>query len=68
MGPIGVKSHLAPYLPGHPVINPLGENGKVTGGAVSAGPYGSAAILPISWAYIRMMGAKGLRKATQVCQ
>nr|MBE5724866.1 putative glycine dehydrogenase (decarboxylating), mitochondrial [Cucujiformia] len=66
MGPIGVKSHLAPFLPGHPVINPLGEDSTSNGGAVSAGPYGSAAILPISWAYIKMMGASGLRKATQV--
>ncbi|KAL3269069.1 hypothetical protein HHI36_008152 [Cryptolaemus montrouzieri] len=66
MGPIGVKSHLAAFLPGHPVINPLSGNQPSNGGAVSAGPYGSAAILPISWAYIKMMGARGLRKATQV--
>nr|NVI71306.1 putative glycine dehydrogenase (decarboxylating), mitochondrial [Cucujiformia] len=66
MGPIGVKSHLAPFLPGHPVINPVSGNRASNGGAVSAGPYGSAAILPISWAYIKMMGARGLRKATQV--
>ncbi|GJQ80400.1 hypothetical protein Trydic_g12260 [Trypoxylus dichotomus] len=65
MGPIGVKSHLAPFLPGHPVVNPLGENSK-SYGVVSAAPFGSSAILPISWAYIKMMGARGLRKATQV--
>lgn len=65
MGPIGVKSHLAPFLPGHPVVNPLGENGNPFG-AVSAAPFGSSAILPISWAYIKMMGPRGLKKATQV--
>lgn len=65
MGPIGVKSHLAPFLPGHPVVNPLGAN-STSYGVVSAAPYGSSAILPISWAYIKMMGGKGLRKATQV--
>ena len=63
MGPIGVKQHLAPFLPNHVVrpIEGMGENG-----AVSAAPYGSAAILPISWAYIRMMGGTGLTEATQV--
>lgn len=65
MGPIGVKSHLAPFLPGHPVVNPLGEN-STSYGVVSAAPFGSSAILPISWAYIKMMGPRGLRKATQV--
>ena len=59
MGPIGVKSHLAPYLPGHPV--PAGE----TVGAVSAAPFGSASILTISYAYILMMGPDGLRRATE---
>ena len=63
MGPIGVKSHLAPFLPGHPVVS---LNIKNSMGAVSAAPYGSPSILPISWAYIAMMGAKGLTKATQV--
>ncbi len=63
MGPIGVKSHLAPFLPDH-VVSRGGEGGA--GGAVSAAPYGSAAILPISWAYIHMMGERGLTKATQV--
>jgi glycine dehydrogenase len=68
MGPIGVKPHLAPYLPDHPVVegvNPAaGEHG--TTGAISAAPWGSASILTISWAYIAMMGAAGLRKATLV--
>ncbi len=68
MGPIGVKSHLAPYLPDHPVVggvNPLaGADGTM--GPVSAAPWGSASILTISWAYIAMMGAVGLRKATLV--
>jgi glycine dehydrogenase len=61
MGPIGVKSHLAPFLPGHPLTHP---NSPV--GPVSAAPYGSASILPISYAYIRMMGGAGLKLATQV--
>lgn len=67
MGPIGVKSHLAPFLPNHPVIDTSNGKLKVTDGrgAVSAAPYGSSAILPISWAYIKMMGARGLRKASQ---
>lgn len=68
VGPIGVKRHLAPFLPGHPVINPLeflGDNNQ-SFGAVSAGPYGSSAILPISWAYIKMMGVRGLKRATQI--
>lgn len=67
MGPIGVKKHLAKFLPGHPIIDPLedlGENKSF--GCVSAAPYGSSAILPISWAYIKMMGSKGLRRATQI--
>ncbi|KMT65794.1 aminomethyl-transferring glycine dehydrogenase [Catenovulum maritimum] len=58
MGPIGVKSHLAPFMPTHPV------NEKT--GAVSAAPWGSASILTISWVYIALMGSAGLRKATQV--
>jgi glycine dehydrogenase len=68
MGPIGVKKHLAPFLPSHPVINPLASMGKLSKsfGVVSAAPFGSSAILPISWAYIKMMGAKGLKRATQV--
>ncbi|MEM1168183.1 MAG: aminomethyl-transferring glycine dehydrogenase [Cyanobacteria bacterium P01_H01_bin.35] len=63
MGPIGVKSHLAPFLPGHSVINIGGENSS---GAVSAAPWGSASILPISWMYIAMMGADGLTDATKI--
>ncbi|MBE1299257.1 MAG: aminomethyl-transferring glycine dehydrogenase [Alteromonadaceae bacterium] len=64
MGPIGVKSHLAPFLPDHAVIN---VDETTTGnGAVSAAPWGSASILPISYMYIRMMGGEGLRKATEV--
>ena len=69
MGPIGVKSHLAPFLPSHNVIklkaagtlDELGNNG-----AVSAAPWGSASILPISYMYIKMMGSEGLKKATEV--
>jgi len=63
MGPIGVASHLAPFLPGHPVTK-LG--GKDAIGPVSAAPYGSASILAISWVYIALMGADGLTKATKV--
>jgi glycine dehydrogenase len=63
MGPICVAKHLAPYLPGHPVV-PTG--GAKASGAVSAAPWGSASILPISYMYIRMMGAEGLAKATKV--
>ncbi|MDG3011450.1 aminomethyl-transferring glycine dehydrogenase, partial [Rhodococcus sp. D2-41] len=59
VGPIGVREHLAEFLPGHPFVPELGK-----GGAVSAAPYGSASILPITWAYIRMMGGDGLRRAT----
>lgn len=68
MGPIGVKEHLAPFLPSHPVVNPMADMGvdARSFGVVSAAPYGSSAILPISWAYIKMMGPQGLRKATQV--
>ena len=65
MGPIGVKSHLAPFLPNH-VVQPIDDLGTENNGAVSAAQYGSAAILPISWAYIYMMGGEGLKRATQV--
>ena len=61
MGPIGVKKELAPFLPGHCTLEHPEQSF-----AVSAAPYGSAAILPISWAYIQMMGGSGLKKATQV--
>ncbi|MER2491227.1 aminomethyl-transferring glycine dehydrogenase [Catenovulum sediminis] len=64
MGPIGVKEHLAPFLPNHPVVQI--DQLDVANGAVSAAPWGSAGILPISWVYIALMGASGLRKATQV--
>ncbi|MFN7143562.1 MAG: aminomethyl-transferring glycine dehydrogenase [Myxococcota bacterium] len=63
MGPICVAAHLAPYLPGHPVVATGGERAI---GPVSAAPWGSASILPISWAYIAMMGGEGLTRATQV--
>jgi glycine dehydrogenase len=63
MGPICVAPHLAPYLPGHPVVATGGEKAI---GPVSAAPWGSASILPISWAYIRLMGAEGLTHATKV--
>jgi len=62
MGPIAVKEHLAPYLPGHP----LAAAGAQPIGPVSAAPWGSASILPISFAYIAMMGEPGLRRATEV--
>ncbi|QZN96531.1 aminomethyl-transferring glycine dehydrogenase [Symbiopectobacterium purcellii] len=64
MGPIGVKAHLAPFVPGHQVVQIDGL--LTTQGAVSAAPFGSASILPISWMYIRMMGAEGLKNASQV--
>ena len=62
MGPIGVKAHLAPFLPGHNVVtgvNPAAGRNQAQG-AVSAAPWGSASILPISWTYIAMMGGEGL--------
>lgn len=64
MGPIGVKAHLAPFVPGHSVVQIDGMTTQQ--GAVSAAPFGSASILPISWMYIRMMGADGLKRASQV--
>lgn len=63
MGPIGVASHLVPFLPGHSVVQMGSEQGI---GAVSAAAWGSASILPISWMYIAMMGAEGLTEATKV--
>ena len=63
VGPVGVKAHLAPYLPTHPLNDICGPKEKVVG-PISGAPYGSAGILPISWMYIRMMGAKGLFDAT----
>ena len=64
VGPVIARKHLAPYLPNHPLDQTAGP---ITGpGPISAAPFGSALILPISWAYIRMMGADGLKKASQV--
>ena len=64
IGPIGVAAHLAPHLPNHPLRADAGPASGV--GPVAAGPFGSAMILPISYAYIRMMGAAGLKRATEV--
>ncbi len=64
MGPIGVKDHLAPYLPAHPVQPVPGTN--VENGTISAAPWGSASILPICWMYIRMMGAEGMQRASEI--
>jgi glycine dehydrogenase len=74
MGPIGVAAHLAPFLSGHPVLSPWDarEQGNPTragakaAGPVSAAPFGSATILLISWVYIALMGARGLKHATEV--
>jgi len=63
MGPIACTKELEPYLPGHPVIACGGQNAI---GPVSAAPYGSASILPISWAYIKMMGGDGLTQSTKL--
>ncbi|BBD59825.1 glycine dehydrogenase [Nostoc sp. HK-01] len=65
MGPIGVASHLLPFLPGHAVV-PLNKSTQHSTGAVAAAPWGSASILVISWMYIAMMGATGLTEATKV--
>src|SRR5262249_8623736 len=62
MGPIGVKAHLAPYLPSHPLLG--GKPGSV--GPVSATPYGSGSILTIAWAYMLLMGGDGLTEATRI--
>ena len=74
VGPVAAKAHLAPFLPGHPLaqdathvlVGADGPDGRIEhgGGPVSAAPYGSPSILPISWAYVRMMGAQGLTDAT----
>ncbi|MGQ8364750.1 aminomethyl-transferring glycine dehydrogenase [Glaciecola sp. 1036] len=69
MGPIGVKSHLAPFLPSHSMVKlkAAGTNDELNdNSAVSAAPWGSASILPISYMYIKMMGSEGLKKATEV--
>lgn len=64
VGPVGVRAHLAPYLPNHPLQPAAGPETGV--GPISAAPWGSAGILPISWAYVRLMGGEGLKRATQV--
>ncbi|MFI9778107.1 aminomethyl-transferring glycine dehydrogenase [Streptomyces sp. NPDC051956] len=64
VGPVGVRAHLAPYLPNHPMQPAAGPATGV--GPISAAPWGSAGILPISWAYVRLMGGEGLKRATQV--
>ncbi|MGL5865676.1 MAG: aminomethyl-transferring glycine dehydrogenase [Dermatophilaceae bacterium] len=64
VGPVACRSHLAPFLPNHPLDTQAGPDTGV--GPVAAAPYGSASILPISWAYIRLMGGAGLTKATEV--
>ncbi|OJX67947.1 MAG: glycine dehydrogenase (aminomethyl-transferring) [Micrococcales bacterium 73-13] len=70
VGPVAAKAHLAPFLPGHPMAqsdeHPLAGGGTVRHGGtpVSAAPYGSPSILPIAWAYVRMMGVEGLAEAT----
>ena len=70
VGPVAVRKHLAPYLPSHPLRPEAGPSGRGDEdggvGAVSAAPWGSAGILPIAWAYIRLMGAQGLKDATSV--
>ena len=63
MGPICCAEHLAPFLPGHPIVS---QSGRESLGPVSAAPWGSSSILPISWMYIAMMGADGLKRASQV--
>ncbi len=62
VGPIGVAEHLAPFLPGHPVVSAAGPPDQ---GPVSGAPWGSAGILPISWMYLQLMGPDGLRQATE---
>lgn len=64
VGPVACREHLAPYLPNHPLDEAAGPETGV--GPVAAAPYGSASILPISWAYVRLMGGEGLRHATEV--
>jgi glycine dehydrogenase len=68
MGPIGVKKQLAPFLPGHSLAKISGAKvgGEKATGAISAAPWGSASILPISWVYMRLMGSAGLKRATEV--
>ncbi len=63
VGPVAVAKHLAPFLPGHAVLD---KESSMQAGPVAAAPWGSAGILPISWMYIRMMGTEGMKQATQV--
>jgi glycine dehydrogenase len=63
VGPIGVAKHLAPFLPGHPLVKTGGSQAIAP---ISGAPWGSASILPISWAYVKMMGARGLTHATKI--
>ncbi|KAI4766859.1 hypothetical protein E4T52_00808 [Aureobasidium sp. EXF-3400] len=63
VGPIGVAEHLAPFLPGHPLVKTGGSQAIAP---ISGAPWGSASILPISWAYVKMMGARGLTHATKI--
>ncbi|MFT4110763.1 aminomethyl-transferring glycine dehydrogenase [Propionicimonas sp.] len=63
VGPVAVREHLAPYLPNHPLVASAGPAGSY--GPVSAGPFGSAGVLPITWAFIALMGADGLKRAAQ---
>ncbi|NKB76346.1 MAG: aminomethyl-transferring glycine dehydrogenase [Gammaproteobacteria bacterium] len=65
MGPIGVRKHLLPFLPDHPVVS-CNRGGSSPLGTVSAAPWGSPLILPISWAYMRLLGKHGLKRSTQV--
>jgi glycine dehydrogenase len=65
VGPVAVREHLAPYLPGHPLPGD-GDVADTPVGPIASAPFGSASILPISWAYVRMMGAAGLTRATKV--
>jgi glycine dehydrogenase len=64
VGPVAVRAHLAPYLPSHPMHPDTDRRDGI--GPISAAPYGSAGILPISWAYVRLMGGEGLTRATAV--
>jgi glycine dehydrogenase len=64
VGPVGVRAHLEPFLPSHPMQPSVGGDNPI--GAIAAAPWGSAGILPISWAYIFLMGSEGLKRATQV--
>ncbi|EDV23160.1 uncharacterized protein TRIADDRAFT_27926 [Trichoplax adhaerens] len=66
MGPIGVKRHLTPFLPTHPITPPATEGELHPFGVISSSAWGSSAILPISWAYIKLMGRKGLKHASEI--